>query len=37
VLQVVEDDVDSLLTDPRGDRGGTVAGGAQALGDQGHD
>ena len=27
----------SLLTDPRRDRGGIVAGGAQALGDQRHD
>ena len=37
LLEVVEDDVGSLLTDPRRDRGGTVAGGAEALGDQGHD
>jgi len=34
LLEVVEDDVGSLLTDPRRDRGGTVAGGAEALADQ---
>ena len=37
LLQVVEDDMGSLLTDPRRDRGGACTRGAQALGDQGHD
>ena len=37
LLEVVEDDVGSLLTDPRRDRGRIVAGSAQPLGDQRHD
>ena len=35
LLQVVEEDVGSLLSDPRRDRGAIVAGRAQAVGDQG--
>ncbi len=37
LLEIVEDDVGSLVADARCDRGGTVAGGAQSSGDQGHD
>jgi hypothetical protein len=37
LLQVVEDDVGSVLADPRRDGGGIVAGGTESLGDQRHD
>ena len=37
LLEVVEDDMGSLLADPRRDRGGTCPGGGQTLGDQLHD